>query len=90
MRQRKWDEVSQFNNKGVKISQFFKFPSIQTQFWSLSNISISKPTGSGLNLVATCSSSKRYQTSSFAQLFKTLCENVKFFFDLNCHLSNTH
>ena len=42
--------------------------------------------GSGLKRLATGSVSKRYQTSVFAQLSKTLLENVHF--DLNCQVLN--
>ena len=42
--------------------------------------------GSGLKRLATGSVSKRSQTSVFAQLSKTLPENVHF--DLNCQVLN--
>ena len=42
--------------------------------------------GSGLKRLATGSVSKRYQTSLFAQLSKTLLENVHF--DINCQVFN--
>ena len=48
--------------------------------------SIRKIIGSGLKRAATGSVSKRYQTSIFAQLSKTLRENVNF--DLICPIFN--
>ena len=64
----------EFDNQVTNLEPFRKYTSIR------------KPIGSGLKRVATGSVTKRYQTSLFAQLSKTLLEKVNF--DLICPIFN--
>ena len=84
--EKKWDKVHQVYNKGVKVSKFpnvLYFRKHSPNFGPFAKFtSIRKTISSGLKRVATGSVSKRYQTSVFAQLSKTLLETESF--DLFC------
>ena len=77
---KKRDEVHRVYNKGVKVSELSLLSTTYSQFSTLFKkyTSIRNTIGSGLKCVATGSVSKIYQTSLFAQLSKTLLENVNF------------